>query len=311
MTTLPTLFLDRLQKIFNAQQFENYLTSLNQAKVTSFRVNTLKINSSQLLDKLKGQNIPVTPITWCDNAFYVTPNFREQLTYTEEFKSGLLYIQNQSSLFASLVLNPSPGEEVLDLAAAPGGKTLHLANLMHNKGRIAAVEPVRDRFFRLKRNIESAGANLVQAYCKDGATIGRLVPQRFDRVLLDAPCSSEGRFELQQPESFAYWSAKKISEMARKQKQLIYSAVQSLKPNGILVYCTCSYAPEENEAIIDYALRKFQQLEILPIQVPFQNFASGLSNFENHTFDDRITQAIRIIPNTYMNGFFICKLRKL
>ncbi|MBA2653635.1 MAG: RsmB/NOP family class I SAM-dependent RNA methyltransferase [Gammaproteobacteria bacterium] len=307
---LPPLFMQRLQNILSPENYEQYLHFLAATKTTCFRVNTLKISIAELIDRLHAQKIITHPISWCEEGYSVANDQRRMLTETTEFQTGLLYIQNPSSLFASLVLSPKPGEEVLDLAAAPGGKTLHLAALMKNEGRIAAVEAVKNRFFRLKNNIANAGANIVQAYHKDGALIGRLVPKRFDRVLLDAPCSSEGRFDLNNPESYLYWNEKKITEMTRKQKQLIYSAIQCVKPNGILVYCTCSFSPEENEAIVQYALDKFgQAIEILPITVPFPNFQTGLSSWKNDFFSPVMENAIRIIPDAMMSGFFICKMR--
>jgi 16S rRNA (cytosine1407-C5)-methyltransferase len=227
-------------------------------------------------------------------------------------EQGSIYIQNPASLFASLVLSPKSHEEILDLAAAPGGKALHLAALMENKGRIAAVEAVKNRFFRLVTNINRADAEIIKPYLKDGSQIGRLVPERFDRVLLDAPCSSEGRFDLKDPATYAYWSEKKVKEMSHKQKRLIYSAIQALKPQGILVYCTCAFSVEENESIIQYALNKFAgKLTILPIEVPFTNYQPGLTSWGQFVFDANMQHAIRIVPDQLMNGFFICKLQKV
>ena len=150
------------------------------------------------------------------------------------------------------------GEEyILDLGAAPGSKTLQLAELMGNQGRIWAVESVRGRFFRLRDNLARHGAENVQIHLADGTRIWRRHSERFDRVLLDAPCSSEGRFHADAPKTYAYWSQKKIAEASRKQRRLCYSAVQCLKPGGVLVYSTCTFAPEENEAIINRVLRQF------------------------------------------------------
>lgn len=311
-TILPSLFLGRVAKLMTPKNYQKYLASFSEPKKVTFRINTLKISIQEGLSLLRLKGLSPFPIPWCPQAFYIKDTEKKALTNTDEFKQGLIYIQNLSSIFASLALEPKPNEEILDLAAAPGGKTLHIASLMQNKGRIAAVEVVKDRFYKLKANIVQAGATNVQTYYKDGSSVWRFVPSRFDRVLLDAPCSSEGRFDIHKPKTFAYWSEKKIVEMSRKQKKLIYSAILALKSNGILLYCTCSLAPEENEAIIEYALRKFpDKLKVLPLKVPFDNFQPGLTTWQNKVFSASLQNAIRIIPNEMMAGFFICKLKKV
>lgn len=306
--TLPKAFIERLQTILTPDRYQQFVQALQQPKRTAFRVNTLLADPSEVVQHLE---MDCHPISWCPNAYFICESQKRALTESHFFKEGKIYIQNPSSLFATLVLDPQTGEEILDLAAAPGGKTLHIAALMNNIGRIAAVEAVRDRFFRLLNNVKLAGANIVATYHKDGTTLGRIVPARFDRVLLDSPCSAEARFNPDDPKSFAFWSEKKILEMNRKQKKLIYSAIQCLKPNGTLVYCTCSYAPEENEAIVQYALNKFGgELEIQAFDTPFSNYQVGLTQWQNTVFSSELQKSIRIIPNELMAGFYICKILK-
>lgn len=308
--SLPPAFLTRLTSILSPENYAQFLKGFNLEGWTSFRVNTLKANPKTILGKLENLGLTITPIAWCQNAYTIPDAQKRLLTETTHFYEGQIYIQNASSLFASLVLDPQSGEEILDLAAAPGGKTLHIADLMHNQGRIAAIEPVRDRFFKLRSNVNLAGASIVATYCKDGSTLWRVVPGRFDRVLLDAPCSAEARFDPQEPKSFAFWSEKKILEMSRKQKKLIYSAIRCLKPGGTLLYCTCSFAPEENEAIIQYSLDKFgKSIEVQPFAVPFDNYQKGLTHWGKEMFDESLSNTIRIIPNEFMAGFYLAKLR--
>jgi NOL1/NOP2/sun family putative RNA methylase len=312
LLALPTHFLDRLREILGSENYANYIEIMQSNKLTTFRVNTLLTTTSALLSDLAANEFTIQPVPWCDTAFSIPSTQKRLLTETKAFRAGQLYIQNASSIFASLVLQPQPGEEIMDLAAAPGGKTLHIAALMANQGRIAAIEAVKSRFFRLKSNVQQAGATSIRAYLKDGAHVWRLVPKRFDRVLLDAPCSSEARIHIEDPSSYDFWSEKKIVEMSRKQKKLIYSAIKSLKSGGTLVYCTCSFAPEENEEIVQYALDKFTDtLTILPITTPFDNYQPGLLQWQNKTFASELKYAVRILPTNAMSGFFICKLQKL
>jgi 16S rRNA (cytosine1407-C5)-methyltransferase len=226
------------------------------------------------------------------------------------FNEGRIYIQGLSSQLAAIILDPRPGETVLDLAAAPGGKTLHIAALMHNEGQLSAVEPVKHRFFKLKANLERGDASMVKTYLRDGREVGNKVPERFDRVLLDAPCSSEARIRSGRPETWAHWSEKKIKEVARKQKRLLISAIRALKPGGTLLYSTCSFAPEENELVIQDALRRYPEMKVIPADIPVDNVQQGLSEWAGKSLNPEVKKCTRILPNQHMDGFFLCLLQK-
>lgn len=309
LTTLPSTFVDRLYQIWPKKQVKNILDSLGQPKAVSFRVNTLKTTDQAVLDRLAQADLVPEPIEGIPHAYYLPPSARETLTHHPLFDDGAIYLQNPSSMLASLILDPAPGEEILDLTAAPGGKTLHLACLMQNTGRIGAVEVSKNRFHRLKANIAKSGATEIQCYLKDGAKVGRDCPERFDRVLLDAPCSSESRFNPADPETYRYWDEKKIADCARKQKRLAYSAALALKPGGVLVYATCTFAPEENEMILDYLLTKFPTLEMDTIDLPTES-TPGLTRWQKKVLNPAVGHTQRVLPTRLYNGFFIAKLRK-
>ena len=311
MEQLPESFVQRLAEILPRDRFGGCLESFSQLKPTSFRVNRLRTTEEGLLEELESEGFGLTRIPWSSGVFPIDPDQRRQLTDSAAFSEGRIYIQGLSSMLAPLVLDPRPGETVLDLAAAPGGKTLQMAAMMENRGRISAVESVRGRFFRLKANLERHGATLVRGYLMDGRAVGAKVPERFDRVLLDAPCSSEARFTTRDKASWAHWSLKKIKESARKQKRLLDSAIRSLKPGGTLLYCTCSFAPEENEMILDGQLRRYQgQLSIEPLELPLDNIQPGLVEWRGKTLNEDLVGAVRILPTSEMDGFFLCRLRK-
>ena len=311
MEQLPESFVQRLAEILPRDRFGGCLESFSQLKPTSFRVNRLRTTEEGLLEELESEGFGLTRIPWSSGVFSIDPDQRRQLTDSAAFSEGRIYIQGLSSMLAPLVLDPRPGETVLDLAAAPGGKTLQMAAMMENRGRISAVESVRGRFFRLKANLERHGATLVKGYLMDGRAVGAKVPERFDRVLLDAPCSSEARFTTRDRASWAHWSLKKIKESARKQKRLLDSAIRSLKPGGTLLYCTCSFAPEENEMILDGQLRRYQgQLSIEPLELPLDNIQHGLVEWRGKTLNEDLVGAVRILPTSEMDGFFLCRLRK-
>jgi len=309
-TSIPKEFIDRLQSILPPEHYQKCFESFHSPKMTAFRVNTLKATADTVIDQLSQLSIPIKPLREIANVYLVELKHRRKLTDSEPYKLGMIYIQNPSSILAVQVLDPQPGEEILDLAAAPGGKTLYMADLMKNQGRIGAVDAVKSRFFKLKNNIKTYGADIVDCYLKDGSIVGRQVPDRFDRVLLDAPCSSESRFHIDKPKSYQYWSEKKIKQMAKKQKNLLASAVAALKSGGTLVYCTCSFAPEENEAVIQWLLDRNSDIEILPFTLPIKNSQPGLTHWNNKESSPSLKLAQRLLPTTIWNGLFICVLTK-
>lgn len=308
---LPADFLDRLRRIVPEPTFIPILQSFSLPKTTTFRVNPLKSDAASLQNELVEAGLHPEPVDWLPDAFCLPGEEKRLLTETEAFYEGRLYIQNLSSMLAPLLLAPQPGERILDLAAAPGGKTLMMAGMMEDRGWISAVEPVSDRFHRLRRNLENAGTTIVHTYRKDGRGVGRVCPLQFDRVLLDAPCSSEAKFRADGPRTFAYWSLRKIRESQKLQKRLILSAWQSLKPGGTLLYSTCSFAPEENEAVVDFLLTKAsREAELLPIELPISNTMEGMTEWEQRHFVPELRRCRRILPDAKMDGFFLAKIRK-
>ncbi len=311
LSVLPELFLKRLAEIVDESDCEDCFASFSRTISPAFRINTLLSNSNDVLCELDTLALRAEPIHWCADAFTVGSQQRQQLTNSQTFIEGKIYIQNASSMLAPYILAPKPGEEVLDLAAAPGGKTLMMAAMMQNQGRIAAVEAVKKRFFKLKNNIKHYQASLVDCYLKDGRVVGRQCPDRFDRVLLDAPCSSESRFHSESPDSFKYWSERKIKEVQRKQKQLLYSAIQSVKSGGYVLYSTCSFAPEENEEVVSHLLKKFSgNLTVEPIDLQLSNFRPGRLFWRKKRYHPSVDKTVRVLPTETMKGFYLALLRK-
>lgn len=308
---LPADFVERLRRIVPQPAFSPILESFSLPKTTTFRVNPLKSDAQTLQSELLKAGLHPQPVDWLPGAFRLPTEEKRLLTETDAFYEGRLYIQNLSSMLAPLLLAPQPGERILDLAAAPGGKTLMMAGIMEDRGWISAVEPVSDRFHRLRRNLENAGTAIVHTYRKDGRGVGRACPLQFDRVLLDAPCSSEAKFRSAEPRTFAYWSLRKIRESQKLQKRLILSAWQSLKPGGTLLYSTCSFAPEENEAVVDFLLTKAsQEAVLLPVDLPISNTMEGLTEWGKRHFSSELRLSRRILPDGEMDGFFLAKIRK-
>ena len=308
---LPELFLHRLSRIVPPGRYDECVRTFYEPSAVGARVNTLLANREVVLEGLREAGFTVHPVPWYPDAFWLPPEQREALLASEWVQNALVYVQNLSSMIPPLVLAPQPGEEVLDLCAAPGGKTLQMAAMMRGEGQLVAVEAVRSRFFKLRENLQRYGANFVKTVQAESEWLWKRWQNRFDAVLLDAPCSSEGRFRFNEPTTFRYWSLKKIGDMVRKQKSLVYSAIRCLKPGGRLVYCTCTFAPEENEGIIAHTLKKFgEAIEILPIPLEVEGMAPALSEWEGRAFPEAVRHARRILPSARMEGFFVCLIRK-
>jgi 16S rRNA (cytosine1407-C5)-methyltransferase len=311
LAPLPDLFIERLQKTVPSGRWEACLLSFSQQKPAAFRVNVLRATVDEVKSELSSQGIHYVAVKWLAGAFTVPPDQRRKLTDSAAIADGRIYVQSLSSMVAALVLGPRPGEKVLDLAAAPGGKTSQMAAMMQNQGHIAAVEVIRARMFKLRANLQRCGVSNVKTFLTDGRTVGNKTPERFDRVLLDAPCSSEARFDCREPSTWKRWSLRKIKECARKQRGLLRSAVASLKPKGTLLYCTCSFAPEENEAVVHGALTQLgEAIEIEGIELPLENTQPGITHWEGKDLHPDLARSVRILPDGQMGGFYLCKLVK-
>ena len=311
-SALPDAFLERLRWIVPADRYEKVVRTFAEPAATGFRINTLRAAPEEVLQELEALGLRLHRVDWNADACWVMPDERPRLLASAAYAEQRIYVQNLASMIPPLVLDAQPGERILDLGAAPGSKTLQLACLMRNTGEIAAVELVKRRFHKLRANLAAQGATNVRPFLRDGATVWRHRPEHFDRVLLDAPCSTEGRFRTDDPATYAYWSPRKIKEMARKQRRLLFSAVHCLRVGGVLVYSTCTFAPEENEAVLDKTLRKFgDALRLEPIELDLENMQPALSEWQGKPFKHDLSPARRLLPTPTMEGFFVAKMRKI
>lgn len=317
---LPPAFLERIRAQYEREHVERILAGMSSARVTAFRINHLRSSGSHPFEELSEQGLSIMPSTFSQDAAWISPNDREKLLSSSAYVEKRIYVQNLASMMPVIALAPEPGERILDLAAAPGSKTLQIASEIGTDGEIAAVEFVRKRFFRMKANLAAYGADFVRTYLRDGSTVWRSRPEYFDRVLLDAPCASEGRFLIDTPETFRFWSPRKTSEMVRKQRKLLFSAIQAVRPGGIVIYSTCSLSAEENEGVVSKILTRFgDALETEPLSLDVNRnvnrnvdeMVDPLSVVRKKPVHPGVANARRILPSAYMEGFFVCRIRKL
>ncbi len=259
-------FLERLEADCPPERWPAVLAALEGEGPLVGRLHGPPAEFASTLGALEAAGVALTPLgpTQAGTESDVSPVWileprdgdRRTVTGADAVENARVYLMNPSSLLPGLSLSPGPDDDVLDLCAAPGGKTLHLVALMGEEatGRVSAVEATRGRFFKLRGQLDRFGAGHVRTFLKDGREVGRAVPERFDRVLVDAPCSSEARIRLGDPESFSTWSPRKVKECQHKQLGLLRSGLDALKPGGRLVYCTCSFSRAENEEVVERTL---------------------------------------------------------
>ncbi len=307
---LPKELIEILEKIYSTKQLDTIYRSFYSGRNTSFRVNNLKGNQSEVMEELINNKIKAVNHPILKNAFIVKDKKENALRKLEVYKYGKIYIQNISSMLPPLFLNLEEDNVILDMCAAPGGKSLYMADLTNNKAIILANDVNEVRRERLNYNIEKQGASSVIAFGSDGCTIGKRLNMYFDRILLDAPCSGEGTLKINSSKYLSSWSKRKVNLAAKLQKKLVDSAYNALKPGGIMVYSTCTLNPFENEEVINYALEKYRDLRLEKIDINLPNIIRGITSYEDKTYSKELKKAIRIIPNDYMEGFFIAKLLK-
>ena len=299
---LPKDFLDEVYNIYTPLTVDKILTGMLSKRLTSLRVNRIKYNIQDLMKFLKENNIKFDRVLWFEDALIIKNADEKTIQKLDIYEKGYIYLQSLSSMVPPIVLDPKPGEKVLDMTAAPGSKTTEIACFMNNNGEIIANELDNIRYERLKYNIDLQGASIVNVIKGRGETLGEKYPQYFDKVLLDTPCSGEGRFIVGNPGTYRDWSLRTVNELVKLQKKLIKSGYNALKPGGILVYSTCTINKAENEEIVKWALENFN-LKQEKIDLKVSNSIE--------ISDDKNSNALKILPSQIMEGFFVCKFRKL
>ncbi|NPA27883.1 MAG: RsmB/NOP family class I SAM-dependent RNA methyltransferase [Epsilonproteobacteria bacterium] len=273
-------------------------------EVFSFRVNLHKASVKEVLELLKKEGLE-PKATIFEDSFTLPLEDKSKLTHTLAYSKNYIYIQNLSSIFAANALDINPTDWVLDLAAAPGGKSLIFSQ---KAKKVSAVEPNRSRFFAMIRNFKEMGAKNILTFNKDGRFVYKATPKWFDKVFLDAPCSSESHIDIK--EGITWWSQRRIYKFAKLQKQLIISAFESLKDGGEMIYATCTFAPEENEAVLDFLLKKYPTAKIVPIEHNLSNIKGGISSWQGEEYSKEVENSLRILPKDGFSGFFLAKIVK-
>ncbi len=278
--------------------YDKFMSALRKPQKMSIRVNTLKSSKEIVESFLKRNNVPYSVIPWCPDGLWIDSDYELD---TAEHQLGYYYIQNSSSMIPSIVLAPEPSDRVLDLCAAPGSKTTHLAQLMGNRGVLVANEASFVRVRALVINVQKAGASNVTVTRRDGIGYEKY-PQRFDKVLLDAPCSDVGTAR-KNPGAIDRWTMDRVKKLSNLQKKLITSAYNCLIPGGVLVYSTCTTSREENEDVVEHLLDEEKDARILDVEIPGVKTRCGLT--------EKTRNSVRIMPqDNDTESYYIAKIQK-
>ena len=297
--------IERYAEIFG-ERLLDFLEACEKPLRRSIRCNTLKIDCGSLARRLEAKGFKLRKIPWAPHGFWVEEE-PLSLGATEEYLLGYYYIQGAASMLPAYILEPRPGERVLDMAAAPGGKTTQLAQLMLNRGVILAVDVSRRRVRALRSHLNRMGVTNTVVVRTDARRLVKLGPV-FDKVMLDAPCTGEGLIPID-PSRKKSRAMNDLRLLARLQVELLEAAFALTKPGGYIVYTTCSIAPEENEYVVSRVLENHPNLAVVEPGVDVG--LPGITRFRGVDFDPQVGRCRRLYPHTHgTEGFVICLLRK-
>lgn len=296
---IPEFLIEMLNQQYGEEITSKILEGYSQKRMVTFRVNTLKTSIEKVEEVLKNNNIEFEKVSWSDVA-YIVKNVREDtLKELEVYKNGEIYLQSLSSMLPPIVLEPKENTDILDMCAAPGGKTTELASLTNNNANITACELNKIRIEKLKYNIEKQGATSVYIMQEDSRRINNFFS--FDNILLDAPCSGSGTLNVEDVNLEKTFTEKLIEKSQKSQLELLNKAVKILKQGQEMVYSTCSILNVENEEIVSKILKN-NKVEIVPIEFEGKE--------ELPLLPTKIDGTLCVMPTELYEGFFIAKIRK-
>ncbi len=290
---------DMLEKQYGIEIAQKIIKGYLAKRKTTLRINTIKSNIEEIKQKLDAKKIEYEEVKWSKEAIIIKNEDEKAIQKMDIYTNGEIYMQSLSSMLPPIILEPKEGTDILDMAAAPGGKTTQIAALTNNKAHITACEKNKIREERLKYNIDKQGASCVFIMQKDARFIDDFFS--FDQILLDAPCSGSGTLDFNDNNIEKYFSKQLIDRSSSVQKTLLSKAIKLLKPGHEMVYSTCSILSCENEDIVAHSIKN-ENVEIVPIHF------EGME--ELPLLPTKIHGTLCVCPTDLYEGFFVAKIRK-
>ena len=299
---LPETFLSRMEKMLE-QEYPAFLEAMKQEPYKALRINVGKIGVKEFQDQSPWD---LRPVPWTANGFY----YEEQSQPGKHpfHEAGAYYIQEPSAMAPVTLLEPGPGEKILDLCAAPGGKSTQIGEAMGGQGILISNEIHPGRAAILAENVERMGLRNCIVTNETSEKLAQLFPGYFDKILVVAPCSGEGMFRKNE-EACREWSPENVALCADRQDQVLEQAALMLRPGGRLVYSTCTFAPEENEGSVSRFLEKHPEFHVFPVELP-EGFAAGRPEWICSPAEG-VEHTVRLMPHKLRGeGHFMAVLEK-
>ena len=291
---------EKLEKQYGTKITKEIIEGYQTKRKTTLRINTIKSNIEEIKKELEKEKIEYEIVKWSKEALIIKNADEKTIQEMEIYKNGKIYLQSLSSMLPPIILKPKEGTDILDMAAAPGGKTTQIAALTNNKAHITACEKNKIRAERLKYNVDKQGATCVFIMPKDSRFIDDFFS--FDQILLDAPCSGSGTLDYNDANVEKYFTEQLIERSSKTQKTLLSKAIKLLKPGHEMVYSTCSILDCENEDVVSSVIKN-GNIEIVPI-----NF-EGME--ELPILPTKIFGTLCVKPTELYEGFFVAKIKRL
>lgn len=303
MLNLPIAFEEKMRHLLG-EEFDAYMKCYEEPRYYGLRVNTQKISVEEFV---KICPFEITPIPWIENGFYYDG---EQISPAKHpyYFAGLYYLQEPSAMTPANRLPVEPGERVLDVCAAPGGKATELGAKLKGQGVLVANDISSSRAKGLLKNLEVFGIGNMLVLSEEPGKLEEYFPEYFDKILIDAPCSGEGMFR-KDKKMVKAWEEHGPAFFAKLQRSIITQAARMLRSGGMMLYSTCTFDAEENEGTIEYLLEQYPEFEILEMK-PYEGFASGRPEMMKQS-DPNMEKTVRIFPHKMKGeGHFLALLRK-
>ncbi len=300
-------FISRYRRILG-KEFSEFFRYLAHLPRRSLRVNPMKAVTDEEITFLESERFRLIRIPWYEHGFWILSG-PERPGNTISHKLGLIYLQEAASMIPPVVLDPQPGERILDISAAPGSKTTQMSEMMRWRGTIVANDVSLPRIKVLVSNIQRMSSLNVIVTRVDGRYAHKVFGEcSFDRVLVDAPCSAIGQVR-RSWEALKRWSLRAVKRISHLQKSLVLSAYRCLRKGGLLVYSTCTFDPEENEFVVQTLVDL--GCEVLKPDVDGLRFREGLTEWEGSRLDQSIRRTMRIYPHhNDTEGFYVALVKK-
>ena len=301
MSLLPQEFTEKMRQLMGSEAEELFEALQSGVKTSGLRVNSLKTDPQQLIDLL---DMPLTPVPWCKTGFTYPSDMAQRPSKIPLYQAGLYYLQEPSAMAPVVVLDSKPGEHVLDLCAAPGGKSVQIAGQLQGQGLLVSNDTSATRCRALVKNLTLNGATNAVVTTETPQRLAGRFANFFDKILVDAPCSGEGMFR-KDPDAVKAWTSNKPADCVAMQVSILKHAAEMLKPGGRLMYSTCTFNPEENEGTIANFLKSHSDFEVVPVT----GFAEGRPDWIDAP--KSLKGAARLWPHRLNGeGHFLCLLER-